>query len=92
VSAASAWEIATKIRLGKLPWAAPLLHNFISRVQEQAFDFLDVSVAHALPAGNLPGAHKDPFDRMLIAQALAENLLLISNEAVFDSYGVGRLW
>src|SRR4051794_22100199 len=74
VSAASAWEIATKHRLGKLPGAGPLAVDFERVTAAQGFVPLDISVAHALDAGNLPGIHRDPFDRILIAQARTERL------------------
>ncbi len=91
VSAASAWEIATKQRLGKLD--AGVLSGQMARVlAQQTFLALDISIDHAERAGALPGAHKDPFDRMLIAQAQAENLTLVSNESAFDNYGVSRIW
>ena len=92
VSAASAWEIATKVRLGKLPGAIEVAARFLDCLLEQGFTPLGISVEHALRAGSLPGPHRDPFDRMLIAQAQAESITLISNESVFDSYGVQRLW
>ena len=92
VSAASAWEVATKVRLGKLAGAAFLAQEFKEQVARQDFRELDITTEHALRAGNLPGGHKDPFDRMLVAQAQAENLVLVSNERIFDSYGVQRLW
>ena len=92
VSAASAWEIATKVRLGKLPTGAGLAADFIGYVEREHFQLLFISVEHALRAGLLPGAHRDPFDRMLIAQAQTENLPILSNEVVFDSYGIRRIW
>ena len=92
VSAASAWEIATKVRLGKLPDAEYLVSELGLHVASQGFSALDVSISHGLRAGALPGPHRDPFDRMLIAQAQAENLALISNEGVFDLYGITRFW
>lgn len=92
VSAASAWEVSTKFRLGKLPQAADLLADFDGYLQRERFEPLPVSVQHALRAGLLPGPHKDPFDRMLIAQAQAENIPVLSNDPAFDSYGVRRLW
>lgn len=92
VSAASAWEITTKYRLGKLPEAGAIALAFEDVLAEQAFTPLAVSVRHAQMAGNMEGAHKDPFDRMLIAQALVEDLVLISNEKAFDAFGVSRLW
>ncbi|HYW13536.1 MAG TPA: type II toxin-antitoxin system VapC family toxin [Longimicrobium sp.] len=92
VSAASAWEIATKARLGKLPGTESLAQDFEAEIKQHGFLPLSISVEHGQRAGSLPGPHKDPFDRMLIAQAQAENLVLVSNEAVFDQYGVTRLW
>ncbi len=92
VSAASAWEITTKHRLGKLPDAGPVAADVLGVIRSQGFDPLDISVDHAERAGRLPGPHRDPFDRMLIAQALIEDLTLVSLEVPFDVYGVRRLW
>ena len=92
VSAASAWEVATKHRLGKLPEATALVLDFSAAIAGQGFQELPISVEDAIRAGQLPAHHNDPFDRMLIAQALARNIPLISNERVFDRYGVRRLW
>jgi PIN domain nuclease of toxin-antitoxin system len=92
VSAASAWEIAIKVRLGKLPTAADLAADFSGLIEREGFQLLAISAEHGIRAGLLPGPHKDPFDRMLIAQAQAENMPLISNEVSFESYGVRRLW
>ncbi len=92
VSAASAWELAIKFRLGKLPRAADLVSNFLSEVEHEGFQLLPISVDHGIRAGLLPGPHKDPFDRMLIAQSQAENAPIISNDGIFESYGVRRLW
>ena len=92
VSAASAWEIATKFRLGRLPSMAVMVADIEGHVRAEGFLTLAISVRHAQRAGGLPGPHKDPFDRMLIAQALEEGCTLISNEAVFDRYGVPRSW
>lgn len=92
VSAASAWEVATKHRLGKLPMAGPLAVDFGGEVRRQGFQPLAISMAHAQVAGALPNHHRDPFDRVLVAQAREERLALVSNEAVFDDYGVPRVW
>jgi PIN domain nuclease of toxin-antitoxin system len=92
VSAASAWEIAIKFRLGKLPSAGDLVSNFSSEVEQEGFELLPISAEHGIRAGMLPGLHKDPFDRMLIAQAQAENVPIVSNETVFEAYGVRRVW
>jgi PIN domain nuclease of toxin-antitoxin system len=92
VSAASAWEITTKYRLGKLPEAAAVALDVLATIESQRFVPLAVSVRHGQVAGALPGPHSDPFDRMLMAQAMIEDLTLLSNEKSFDAYGVKRLW
>jgi PIN domain nuclease of toxin-antitoxin system len=92
VSAASAWEIATKHRIGKLEAGGPLLDGLLPYLDDQNFRDLGISIRHAEQAGSLPGPHRDPFDRMLVAQALIEGLALVSNETLFDRYGVSRLW
>lgn len=88
ISAASALEIATKYRIGKLPGVV----DIEGVIADQGFVGLPIGLRHGQAAGNLPGPHRDPFDRMLIAQAILENLVLVSNEQAFDAYGVGRLW
>lgn len=92
VSAASAMEVATKFRIGKLPLAALLAQDFEAVIAGQGFDELAISVAQARLAGAMNIAHKDPFDRLLIAQAIAEDMVLVSNEALFDGFAVKRLW
>ena len=92
ISAALAWEIATKHRLGKLPDVEELALNITGAIAGQDFEELPITVEDAARAGSLPGPLRDPFDRMLIAQALGRNLVLISIETLFDQYGVRRLW
>jgi PIN domain nuclease of toxin-antitoxin system len=92
VSAASAWEIATKVRLGKLTGAEDLVADFIGLLQRGNFDVLNITPDHAIRAGLLAGPHRDPFDRMLAAQAQAEGLPIVSNDLAFDAYGVRRIW
>jgi PIN domain nuclease of toxin-antitoxin system len=92
VSAASAWEIAIKFQQGKLRKVADLVSDFSGRIDREGFQLLPISAEHGIRAGLLPGPHKDPFDRMLIAQSQAENTPIISNEGVFETYGVRRLW
>ena len=92
VSAASAWEIATKYRLGKLPFARVLVEDFVPRVAAAGYVLLSISAEHALRAGRLPADHKDPFDRMLAAQAIDEDLPLLSNDERLDVFGVRREW
>jgi PIN domain nuclease of toxin-antitoxin system len=92
VSAASAWEVATKHRLGKLPGAGPLAVDFAREVRAQGFAPLPITLEHGQVAGSLAGNHRDPFDRMLVAQAREEKMGLVSIETLFDNFGVTRLW
>jgi PIN domain nuclease of toxin-antitoxin system len=92
VSAASAWEIATKVRLGRLPAAANLVQDFVADLALQRIEILVITAEHGIRAGLLPGPHKDPFDRMLIAQAQAEGIPIVSNDQALDGYGVRRVW
>ena len=92
ISAVSAWEITTKHRLGKLPEASEIAVDVGAEIAHQGFEELPITVEEAARAGSLPGPHRDPFDRLLIAQALSRNLVLVSNEPLFDRYGVRRLW
>jgi PIN domain nuclease of toxin-antitoxin system len=92
VSAASAWEITTKARLGKLPGAQDVAADVAGCVANQGFVPLDITVIHAQRAGALAGEHRDPFDRMLIAQAQIEDVSIVSDDRVFDDYNVRRLW
>ncbi len=92
VSAASVWEISTKARLGKLPRATAVAIDVPACIESQGFMPLPITVRHAQRAGALAGPHRDPFDRMLIVQAQAEEVPIASNETIFDDYGVTRLW
>jgi len=92
VSAASAWEITTKARLGKLPGAVEVAEDVVGCVTGQGFESLDITLLHGQRAGALGGSHRDPFDRMLIAQAQAEGVPIVSNDEVFDQYGIRRIW
>ncbi len=93
VSAASAWEIATKVRIGKLPEAESFERNFLAVVTEAAgYELLAISTETALRAGRLVGEHGDPFDRMIAAQALANDIPVISKDAKLDTFGVRRIW
>ena len=92
ISAASAWEITTKHSIDKLPGADELALDIAGAIASQNFEELPVTIEHAVRAGSLPGLHRDPFDRMLIAQAITADMVLVSNETLFDQYGVRRLW
>jgi len=91
VSAASAWEIAIKSHMGRLE-AGPLVIDFRAEIEEEGFGELPIYSQHAIRAGLLRGKHKDPFDRMLVAQAQAESLVMVSRDELFDQYGVRRIW
>lgn len=92
ISAVSAYEICLKHRLGKLPDAAALASNFEQNVAALSAELLPVSIAHAVMAGTLDPSHRDPFDRLLIAQARIERVPIVSNETLFDDFGVERIW
>jgi PIN domain nuclease of toxin-antitoxin system len=92
VSAASAWEIATKVRLGKLPEAERLELRFLEAIEIAGYTLLSIDAASALRAGRFTGEHRDPFDRMIAAQAIAGDLLVLSNDRKLDVFGVRRLW
>lgn len=92
ISAASAWEVTTKFRIGKLPQAEEVARQFGKCIIEQGFTALPISIQHAEHAGLLIGEHRDPFDRMLIAQAFIDRLTLITNEAIFTAFQVETFW
>lgn len=92
VSAASAWEIATKFRLGKLPMARVLAEDFVAKVTGAGYLLMPITPEHALRAGRMTSEHKDPFDRMLAAQAIHEDMPLIGNDEQLDGFGVRREW
>lgn len=88
VSAASAWEAAIKVGLGRLE----LPDRFEGGVEESGFEKLPVTFAHAEEAGALPHHHRDPFDRMLVAQARTEGLTFVTHDRKVESYGIEILW
>lgn len=92
VSSASAWEISTKHRLGKLPGAGDVPTRLPAYLRKARMSVLSISLEHAMAAGALPGPHKDPFDRMLIAQAQLEKLAIITNDPAFTDYGIRIRW
>ena len=92
VSVASCWEIAIKARLGKLRLGEPATTFLPRELATNHFSPLRIELAHVTLVETLPPHHKDPFDRLLIAQAIIEKRPLVSVDAVFDEYGVTRLW
>lgn len=92
VSAASAWEIATKQRIGKLDGIAPVAQWFTDLVASDGFVHLPITHAHALRAGAYAVAHRDPFDRMLAAQAELESMPLVTRDPALVAFGCSTLW
>jgi PIN domain nuclease of toxin-antitoxin system len=88
VSVASAWEVAIKVALGKLRIPGP----FETAVEESLFDKLPITFSHASAVTALSPHHRDPFDRMLIAQAMTENLTIVTHDRRFEPYGVPIVW
>jgi PIN domain nuclease of toxin-antitoxin system len=92
VSVASLWEIAIKVSLRKLTLSKPLDTWMPAELAANSIDLLDISIAHVVQVAALPFIHRDPFDRLLIAQALVENMPITGADAAFDPYGVTRMW
>jgi PIN domain nuclease of toxin-antitoxin system len=92
VSAVSAWELATKNRVGKWPEVETIVRDFSALLRRSRFAPLAISVDDARVAGALAGPHRDPFDRMLAAQSKAEDAALISCDTVFRAFGVEPVW
>ena len=92
VSLGSLWKMAIKISLGKLEWGQPFEQIFPYQLQENAIEILDISVAHLNAVCLLSFHHRDPFDRLIIAQSRVEFLPIISVDDAFDAYDINRVW
>jgi PIN domain nuclease of toxin-antitoxin system len=92
VSSVSGWEISIKYHLGKMPHAGHVSKDLPLHLRRERFEVLPITLEHAMLAGSLDGKRKDPFDRMLIAQARIENLELISNDSIFKKYKLPLVW
>ena len=92
VSIATPWEMAIKAGIGKLENGVHILDDFENRVSAGGYRVLETSIQHTIRSGYLPRYHKDPFDRLLIAQALDLNVAILSRDEIFDLYGVKRVW
>ena len=92
VSAASAWEMATKARFGKLPEAGDVPQKLLHYLRQARFLELPISIEHSLRAGALPGPHRDPFDRMMIAQSFSTGYPVVTIDPVFRDYGARTIW
>jgi PIN domain nuclease of toxin-antitoxin system len=92
LSVASLWEIQIKLQLGKLTLALPLANVVENQRETNALQILPITLEHVLALGHLPSHHKDPFDRLLIAQANAETMTLISHDPMLSNYPVKVMW
>jgi PIN domain nuclease of toxin-antitoxin system len=92
LSAGTIWEMAIKVNIGKLTFASPFDVFVNQAISTSRLTVLPIEVGHAAALTNLPLHHRDPFDRLLVAQALTENVPLLSADVVFDAYAVTRLW
>lgn len=92
VSPASAYELAYKHRGGELPKAAPLIRNFDAELAEEGFLPLAITMEHGRRAGELADEYGDPFDRMLAAQAIVEDMAIVSNDEKLSALGAKRVW
>jgi PIN domain nuclease of toxin-antitoxin system len=92
LSLASIWEMAIKLSLGKLKLKQPIEKFFPAQLQENSILQLDISFRHVVGVTSLPFHHRDPFDRLIISQAIQENLPILSCDEVFDAYNIQRLW
>ena len=92
ISAVSVWEIANKNRIGKLDAVRDFRAEFDGLIERGRFLLLDITAAHALRAGYLPGTHRDPFDRLLAGQALEEDMTVVTNDAEIAAFGCKVLW
>lgn len=92
LSVASLWEIAIKVSIGRLHLGEPFGSLIPRQLQLNGIRLLDITVEHTATVATLPFHHRDPFDRLLIAQAMVEGIPIISREALFDSYTITRLW
>jgi len=92
LSIASLWEMAVKISLGKLEVSQPFAEFVQSHLALSSIGLFEITPQHTYAVAGLPFHHRDPFDRLLVAQCLGEGLTLISSDAIFEKYGVDRLW
>lgn len=92
LSIASVWEIAIKVGLGRLPLPYPIREFLPQQIAENELTLLPIRMNHALEVVGLPMHHRDPFDRMLVAQALSEDVPILSADGSLDPYGVHRVW
>lgn len=92
VSSATAWEIATKFRKGKLPKAKNVVDNYYNLILKASFEALPITTRHALLSGSIAADHRDPFDRMLAAQSIIENMPIVTKDPIIEALGAEVVW
>ncbi|WP_348982568.1 type II toxin-antitoxin system VapC family toxin [Oscillatoria acuminata] len=92
LSKASAWEMAIKQNIGKLNFGLPFKEILVEKLNENRVEILDITLNHIEIVASLPMHHRDPFDRLIIAQGIVEQIPIISADAVFDAYPIQRIW
>ncbi|CAN5585976.1 type II toxin-antitoxin system VapC family toxin [soil metagenome] len=92
ISSASIWEIAIKFSIGKLSLPDTFANFIPSQIRQNDIEILPPAMSHLVKVSTLPSHHKDPFDRLIIAQSIVENLPIASSDSVFDAYGIQRIW
>lgn len=92
LSMASIWEMAIKHSINRLPLTLPFGDFVLRQLAQSGIQLLPIEFAHVVQVSSLPMHHRDPFDRLIIAQSLTENMAVVSADAAFDAYGVTRLW
>ena len=92
LSMASLWEIAVKVSIDRLTLSEPFETLIPEQLAENSIELLDISFEHTVLVSSMPFHHRDPFDRLIAAQAKVEQLTLVSVDTIFDAYGVNRLW
>jgi PIN domain nuclease of toxin-antitoxin system len=91
LSLASIWEMAIKLKIGKLYLEIPLI-DYVEEIQKRSIILLPINLDHIVQTNELELIHNDPFDRLIIAQSIIEDIQLISRDSVFDKYGIQRVW
>lgn len=92
LSKASAWEMAIKQSIGKLNFGLPFKAILVQQLNQNRVEMLDISLDHIETVASLPVHHRDPFDRLIIAQGIVENIPIISADVIFDTYSIQRIW
>ena len=92
LSIASVWEMAIKHSIGKLTFELPFMSFITLQMQQNSMQLLNIQIGHLNVVANLPLHHRDPFDRLIVAQGMVEQIPIVGSDRAFDSYSVQRLW